>query len=171
MPKRDGSLKAREFVFLCEDEILTRLSATALPPPQRRLRWTTLQLHFGDEHAHFELQPQMGRRVVEAGLHFEGPLAQNEAWVELLAANAADLLGELGPAWELEEWTASWRRLHRSFPFERLTVALADEVAGEIVHAMRALYPLIEGGAARLPAPSASAGPARRERRRARRRG
>ncbi len=170
MPKRDGSLKAREFVSFCEDQILTRLAPTAIPAPQRRVRWTTLQLHFGDERVHFELQPQMGRGVVEAGLHFEGPVEANDAWVELLAANAADLLGELGPSWELEEWTATWRRLHRPFPFERLTVELAREVADELVHAMTALHPLIEEGAA-LPAPARSrrAGPAPRSRRRARR--
>ncbi len=152
MPKQDGSLKAREFVFFCEDQVLTRLPP-AVPRPERHLRWTTLQFHFGDERVHFELQPQMGRGVVEVGLHFEGPVEANDAWVELLAAHAADLLGELGPAWELEEWTVSWRRLHRPFPFERLTAELAREVSGELVRAMTALHPLIEeGGGANAPA-------------------
>ena len=178
MPKRDGSLKAREFVFFCEDQILARLADT-IPQPERRVRWTMLQLHFGDRNVHFELQPQMGRGVVEAGLHFEGPLEANDAWVELLAANAADVLGELGPAWELEEWTSNWRRLHRPFPFTRLTVDLANEVAGEVAHAMTVLHPLIEEGAAAIAVatPAATAGRqagsgrGRRWHRRSRRRG
>ena len=171
MPKRDGSLEAREFVFFCEDQILTRLPP-AVPRPERRLRWTILQFHFGDDRVHFELQPQMGRGVVEAGLHFEGPVEANDAWVDLLAAHAADLLGELGPYWELEEWTASWRRLHRPYPFERLTAELGCEVAGELVRAITALHPLIEeGGGASVPVtqPSRTATPPRRPRRRARR--
>ena len=173
MPKRDGSLKAREFTFFCEDQILTRLPAS-VPQPERRVRWTMLQMHFGNEHVHFELQPQMGRGVVEAGLHFEGPLETNDAWVDLLAANASDLLGELGPDWELEEWTSTWRRLHRPFPFERLTVELAHEVSGEVARAMEVLHPLLEEGAATVPsAPAAarhpSSGRGRRRHRRARR--
>ena len=173
MPKRDGSLKAREFTFFCEDQILTQLPPT-IPQPERRVRWTMLQMHFGDEHVHFELQPQMGRGVVEAGLHFEGAVEANDAWVELLAANASDLLGELGPLWELEEWTSTWRRLHRPFPFERLTVELAHEVAGEVAHAMTVLHPIIEKGAATLvstPAPArhGGSGRSRRWHRRARR--
>ncbi len=178
MPKRDGSLKAREFVFFCEDQILARLPDT-IPQPERRVRWTMLQFHFGDRNVHFELQPQMGRGVVEAGLHFEGPVEANDAWVELLAANAADLLGELGPAWELEEWTSTWRRLHRPFPFARLTVELANEVSGEVAHAMTVLHPLIEEGADAIAvaAPAArggrhtGSGRGRRWHRRARRQG
>ncbi|HCV00523.1 MAG TPA: hypothetical protein DGL25_04915 [Dehalococcoidia bacterium] len=145
MPKQDGSLKAREFVFLCEDQILKRLPAD-FPQPEHRIRWTMLQMHFGNEQVHFELQPQMGRGVVETGLHFEGSLEVNDAWVELLAAHAADLLGELGPAWELEEWTAKWRRLHRPFSFQNLTVGLAEEISREVAHAMTVLHPLIEEG-------------------------
>lgn len=145
VPYRDGSLKAREFTFLCEDRILAALPP-GLPPPERRVRWTMLQLHFGDARTHFELQPRMKHGVVEAGLHFEGPPDANAAWAELLAAHAADLLGELGPAWELEEWTASWRRLHRTFPFARLTPELAGEVSAELARAMATLHPLIVAG-------------------------
>jgi hypothetical protein len=176
MPNRDGTLKAREFVYFCEDHILTQLPA-AIPQPERRVRWTTLQLHFGNPGVHFELHPQMGRGVVEAGLHFEGPLEANDAWVELLAANAADLLGELGPVWELEEWTSTWRRLHRPFPFQRLTTELAHEVAGELARAMTVLHPLIEEGATAIAvaAPASGrhggSGRGRRWHRRARRQG
>ena len=172
MPKRDGTLKAREFVYFCEDQIVTQLPAT-IPRPECLVRWTTLQLHFGNPRVHFELHPQMGRGVVETGLHFEGPLEANDAWVDLLAANAADLLGELGPAWELEEWTSTWRRLHRPFPFERLTVELAHEVSGEVARAITVLHPLIEEGAATVPSTPAarhpSSGRGRRWHRRARR--
>ncbi len=172
MPNRDGTLKVREFVFLCEDLVLKGLPSS-VPAPEHRVRWTMLQLHFGDPRVHFELQLQMRRGVVEAGLHFEGDLEANDAWVELLASRAADLLGELGPVWELEEWTASWRRLHRPFPFDQLTTALAHEVAESLVQAIAALHPILEEGPA-TPPPAKRSASARRtakaqRRRRARR--
>ena len=165
MPKADGTLKAREFVFFCEDQILNRLPA-GFPAPERRVMWTTLQLHFGDERVHFELQPQMGRALIEAGLHFEGPVETNDAWVELLADHAGDILSELGLKWELEEWTASWRRLHRPFPFDRLSTDLAHAVAAEVTAAMVVLHPLLVEGLDSIGrAPSPAKGAARTNRR------
>ena len=145
MPDRAGRLKAREFVFFCEDLALAALPST-LPRPERRVMWTILQLHFGDPRVHFELQPQVARGVVELGLHFEGPVELNDRWAALVAERATEISAALGDGWELEEWTASWRRLHRVWPFTVLTEVLAREVAGQLVTAIEALYPVIEAG-------------------------
>ena len=171
MPNKDGTLKAREFVFFCEDQVLAALPPD-LPAPERKVMWTILQFHFGQPGAHFELQPQMARGLVEAGLHFEGPVEANDAWVEVLAAHAADILGELGPAWELEEWTPSWRRLHRPYRFGRLTADLGREIAAELARAIRVLQPILAGTpASAIPAVTpARRGPPARMRHRARRR-
>lgn len=151
MPNRDGSLKAREFVFFCEDYVLSHLPP-GMPEPERRVMWTILQFHFGDPDVHFELQPQMGRGVVEMGLHFEGTPVANEAWVEAIGARAGHLLAELGPAWELEEWTASWRRLHRPYRFEKLTGALGREVGDELLKGMAVLAPVVRACAPEIAA-------------------
>lgn len=145
MPNRDGTLKAREFLFFTEDLALAALP-DSLPRPERKVMWTILQLHFGNPNVHFEIQPQANRRVVELGLHFEGPLEANEAWAAHISANAGDVLYALGPAWELEEWTATWRRLHRTYPFERLTTALGRTIAEELAKALVALHPLVLSG-------------------------
>jgi hypothetical protein len=105
--------------------------------------WTILQLHFGDPNVHFELQPQVSRGLVELGLHFEGPVEANDAWAARIAARAPSLAGELGPEWELEAWTASWRRLHRTWRTADLTEELAREVGAELAKAMRVLGPVI----------------------------
>jgi len=143
MPHRDGTLKAREFLFYTEDQAMAALPAD-FPRPERRVMWTILQLHFGDPNVHFELQPQVSRGLVELGLHFEGPVEENDRWADHIAANAGDVLCELGPLWELEVWTPSWRRLHRTFRFERLTAELGREVAAEFAKALQCLQPLIE---------------------------
>jgi len=142
VPGKDGTLKAREFVFFCEDQILSAWPA-GVPEPTRKVMWTTLQLHWGEPRVHFELQPMMGRRLIEAGLHFEGPAAMNEAWAAALGSRADDLIPTLGFEWDLEDWTKSWRRLHRPYHFERLTADLGREVAAELGRAMVELYPFI----------------------------
>ncbi len=142
MPKSDGTLKAREFVFACEELAMHALPG-GFPVPERRVMWTILQLFYGEHWAHFELQPHVGRGIVELGLHFEGPAEANEAAAAVLAADAPRLLGELGPGWELEEWTASWRRLHRTFDIERLTGTFAREVGGQLGHAIVTLQPAV----------------------------
>ncbi len=142
MPHRDGTLKAREFLFYTEDQAMAALPA-GFPRPERRVMWTILQLHFGDPNVHFELQPQVSRGLVELGLHFEGPVEQNDRWADHIASHAGDVLCELGPQWELEVWTPSWRRLHRTFRFERLTAELGREVAAEFAKALQCLQPLV----------------------------
>ena len=146
MPTKDGRMQAREFLFYVED-----LALAALPPevprPQRRVMWTILQLSFDNPAAHFELQPQPTRSLIELGLHFEGTPEQNEAWAARLAERAGDLQAALGPEWELEEWTASWRRLHRTFRFEHLTGELGRVVAAEMAKAVTLLWPYALVGA------------------------
>lgn len=135
-----AALKAREFLFLAEDLALRALPAS-VPPPERRVMWTILQLSWGIPHFHIELQPQPSRGIVELGLHFEGPVEANDARAELVAASAHLLIPALGTAWELELWTPSWRRLHRVFPFETLDRPLAEAVAAEMAAAIPRLYP------------------------------
>ena len=113
------------------------------PRPERKVIWTTLQLHFGDPTVHFELQPQPSRGIVELGLHVEGPVEANDAWAARIGENAAAFAAALGPAWELEVWTASWRRLHRTWRFTVLTTGLADEVGKEFAKALEVLGPVV----------------------------
>jgi hypothetical protein len=161
MPTKDGALKAREFLFFTED-----LTVAALPPElaaaERKVMWTVLQLSYGNPLVHFELQPQPSRGIVELGLHFEGETDANEAGALLLAGRTHEIRAALGPEWELEEWTASWRRLHRTFPFTRLTAALGREIAEEMAKAITVLAPLVRGMEMPMPAPKSANAPASR---------
>ena len=152
MPHRDGSLKAREFLFFAEEQAMEALPRD-FPRPERRVMWTILQLYWKDPAVHFELQPQLSRGLVELGLHFEGAAEANDAWAAHIGAHAEHVLCELGPRWELEEWTASWRRLHRTFAFTRLDAALGREVGEELARGLVALQPLVAIGPALLPGP------------------
>ncbi|HMS59051.1 MAG TPA: hypothetical protein PKA49_09375 [Tepidiformaceae bacterium] len=151
-------MKAREFLFGVEERAMAALPP-AFPRPERKVMWTILQLHFGDPDVHFELQPQPSRGIVELGLHFEGTPEANDLWAAYIASRAGDLIGPLGHDWELEAWTASWRRLHRTFAFEQLTADLADDVARELAAALMLLQPII--AAAPFEAPRRQAAPPR----------
>lgn len=142
MPTGNGVMQTREFVFLTE-ELAMRSLPPDVPVPERKVMWTILQLHYGDPTVHFEVQPHNARRQIELGLHFEGPVERNDLWASRLAARGPELMAALGDSWELEEWTLSWRRLHRIFPFERLDAGLAQAVADELVKALTVLGPVI----------------------------
>ncbi|MCA9831971.1 MAG: hypothetical protein R3B97_03130 [Dehalococcoidia bacterium] len=157
MPPRNGALKAREFLFLCEDQALPLVPST-LRPSGRSVMWTILQLHYGDPKIHYELQPMPSRNQVELGLHFEATIDRNDAWASLIAHHAAPLQAELGSSWELEIWTASWRRLHRVYHAEALTTTLAAEVAGDLARLISATADIVRDGLAEasLHAPATS---------------
>lgn len=146
MPTKAGRMQAREFLFFVVDITMAGLPAE-VPRPERKVMWTILQLFWDNPAAHFELQPQPSRSLIELGLHFEGPAEDNERWAQRVAANASEIQSVLGPRWELEEWTASWRRLHRVFPFEHLTGELGREVAAEMTRGVSLLWPYAQVGA------------------------
>ncbi len=146
----EGALKARQFLFFAEDHALAVLEP-GLVRPQRKVMWTILQLHHGDETIHYEVQPHVGRGQVELGLHFEADAETNEQRARLLAAHAPLLQAELGPEWELEEWTASWRRLHRVYRFSRLTATLGRTVGDDLARLMAVTAPLLPEMAAVEP--------------------
>lgn len=153
VPTKDGRMQAREFLFYVEDLALAALSGE-VPKPERKVMWTILQLSWGHPAAHIELQPQPSRSLLELGLHFEASAEENEAWAQRVASDSAKLQAGLGPEWELEEWTASWRRLHRVYRFEHLTGVLGREVAAELSKAIALLWPYALVGA---PRPAVSA--------------
>jgi hypothetical protein len=166
----EAPLKARQFLFFAEDHAMTVLDP-ALARPQRKVMWTILQFHHGDETMHYELQPHVGRGQVELGLHFEADAETNEQRAQLLAEHAPMLQAELGPEWELEEWTASWRRLHRVYRFTKLTATLGRQVGDDLARLMAVTATLLPGMAEvepQMPRPAPRGrGPSQRYRGRA----
>ncbi len=128
MERQPTVIKATDFIGICEEMAMKSVPGH-LRPTGRKVMWTILQLHYGDPACHFELQPQPSRNNIELGLHFEGEASLNEARALLIARECPAILASLGPQWELEEWTGSWRRLHRTFRAPTLTQAIAAEVA------------------------------------------
>ena len=150
MPPRNGVLKAREFLFFCEDQALAKVPST-LRPTGRTVMWTILQLHYGDPKVHYELQPMPSRSQIELGLHFEATVERNDAWALLIARHADQLRAGLGDAWELEVWTPTWRRLHRVYEAGTLTASLASSVGSDLATLISMTGALVRDGIDELP--------------------
>ena len=146
-------LRTRDFLTLVRDTTLPHLG-DHLGHPQARVVFSSLQIHFGDPRLHYEVWPVRKTGRLEIGLHLEGPQDWSRALAARLAGHADELRRALGPDYELEDWTASWCRLHRTLPLEPLSPALADAVAARLAALIRVTEPLLR----RLdpPAPPAS---------------
>lgn len=141
-----SGFSVRVFLDLLQESYLARKGAEA---GQTKRVWNLLQVHFGNPDIHFEVWPQRKTNRLELGLHFEGEQADSYAWAERLSAYAGIALTELGPAAEMEEWTASWTRLHETWPIGVLDHELAETVAERLALYVETLCPLLE--AAEIP--------------------
>ena len=137
------SLRIRDFLALTHDGMVARLGDT-LDGFQWRQRFGFLQYFRGSPAVHYEIWVQRKTARLEIGLHFEGERDANYAAAEALAIRAPDIQARIGPDYELEEWTAQWTRLHRSFAAPSLTPQLADDAAGHAVALMRGMEPILD---------------------------
>lgn len=137
-------MRIRDFLALV-DEGVERRMGKRLAAFASRQRFGYLQYYReGCPQVHYEVWAQKKTARLEIGLHFEGEREANYAAAEQLAMRSEDVLAAIGPEYELEEWTAQWTRLHRSFAAPALTPELAEEAAERTVVLIRGMEPLIE---------------------------
>ena len=137
-----SKLGVRPFLEEVRDAALGALPAS-LGAPVSRVVFTSLQVHFGDPRLHYEVWPVRKTGRIEVGLHLEGPREWSRAVAGRLAEHGDELRAALGPTYELEDWTASWCRLHTTLPLRPLDAALALEVGAALAGLVRASEPLL----------------------------
>lgn len=137
------SLRIRDFLALVHEGVAGRLGKK-LDGFDVRQRFGYLQYYRGSPDVHYEVWAQRKTARVEVGLHFEGERDRNYEAAELLALRGPDVQRRIGSEYELEEWTQSWTRLHRSLAAPALTPELADEAAARVVTLIRGLEPIID---------------------------
>lgn len=135
-------MRFHEFLLRVRDLAEARLSPGA-PRFQGRLRVSLIQLYRDDPRLHYEVWIQRKAGRIEVGLHFEGERETSYRWAEALGRRVLELQAELGPSVELEEWTRSWIRLHRTLPLRTLDDALAEEVAEVLASFIRVMEPIL----------------------------
>ena len=149
MPKRRAesaaapSLRVRDFLALVHEGVRARLGAD-LDGMAWRQRFSFVQYYRGSPDVHYEVWAQRKTGRLEIGLHFEGERDRNYAAAEALAARAPDIQSRVGAAYELEEWTKSWTRLHSSSDATSLTPELADDAAERVCALIRGMEPIVD---------------------------
>lgn len=137
------SLRIREFLALVHEGVRGRLGDD-LDALDWRQRFGYLQYYRASPAVHYEIWVQRKTARLEIGLHFEGERDANYAAIEALSVRAGDIVARIGPAYELEEWTKQWTRLHRSFEAPALTTELADAAAEHAVTLIRGMEPILD---------------------------
>jgi hypothetical protein len=141
--RTSGGLRVVDFLALVHEGVEGRLGR-GLDGMEMRQRFSFVQYYRGSPDVHYEVWAQRKTGRLEIGLHFEGERDANYAAAELLALRAPDVQAAIGEEYELEEWTKSWTRLHRSFDAQALTPELADDAAERVVELMRGMEPIID---------------------------
>lgn len=144
-------MRVAEFLPLVQERTLERLPAE-LRDCSARVRSVWLQVHYHTPKVHYEVWLARKIEKIEIGLHFEGPQEFSYRWAERLAQYMPEIQSRLGPHVELEEWTASWARIHQTVPYDPLSDALADEVAARLADMITVLQPLVERERENVPA-------------------
>jgi hypothetical protein len=138
------SLRIRDFLALVHDGMTERLGPK-LDGLDWRQRFGYLQYFRRNPAVHYEIWVQRKTERLEIGLHFEGAdRDRNYNAAALLGERAAEIVARIGPEYELEEWTAQWTRLHRSFHAPALTPELAAGAADRAAALIAAMEPIIE---------------------------
>ena len=136
-------MRPQEFLYGVRDR-----AAAALPDELRDFRakvvYASLQLHYGNPSAHYEVWLVRKTGRIEVGLHFEGEREDNAAAAAALAEHVHELRERAGADVELEQWTASWTRLHVTLPLGTLTESLCDDTAQRLAGLITATRPLVE---------------------------
>lgn len=136
------SLRIRDFLAEVHAGVVAGLGAD-LDGLEVRQRFGYVQYYRASPDIHYEVWAQRKTNRVEIGLHFEGERDRNYEAAELLAMRAPDVQARIGTEYELEEWTQSWTRLHRSFAAETLTPELAADSAARVLALIRGMEPII----------------------------
>jgi hypothetical protein len=160
------AMRVRDFMEMVQDRTLAMLPSHLSKACTPRVRFVWFQVHFHSPKVHYEVCLTRKTERIEIGLHFEGPHDFSYRWAERLAEHMLEVYAQLGPDWELEEWTASWARLHLAIPYDPLSPALAEAIAERMSALIAACQPIIELERANVPIELEAAAPVKQPARR-----
>jgi hypothetical protein len=145
-------MRVAEFLPLVEQRVMEQLPKELRQGLTSRVHSVWLQMHYHTPKVHYEVWLTRKTGRIEIGLHFEGTREFSYRWAELMSVHAPEVYGSLGPEVEIEEWTASWTRVHQSLPYDPLGEGLAEEVASRLARMIAVLQPIVEAERSNVPA-------------------
>jgi len=146
------AMRVAEFLTMVNERAMAMLPDAVRDAATSRASSAWLWVHYHDPKVHFEVWLARKTGRIEIGLHFEGPREFSYRWAERMAPHMPEIQARLGPHVELEEWTASWARVHQTVPYDPLSEPLADEVARRFAETITVLQPIVERERENVPA-------------------
>ena len=137
-------MRVAEFMDIIQTRTLELLPADLAAACTHRVRFVWFQVHFHSPKVHYEVWLARKTGRIEIGLHFEGTQEFSYGWAGLIAEHMLEIQAQLGADYELEEWTASWTRLHETVPYDPPTPELADEIATRLARLITVCQPIVE---------------------------
>jgi len=137
-------MRVGDFLTLVNERAMSLLPDGLRDGATSRVSSAWLWVHYHNPKVHHEVWLTRKTGRIEIGLHFEGPRDFSYRWAEVIAPYMPEIQARLGPQMELEEWTASWARVHQTLPYDPLSEPLADEVAGRFAEMITVLQPIVE---------------------------
>lgn len=137
-------MRVADFMGILQERTLALLPKDLRESCKARVRFVWFQVHFHSPKVHYEVWLARKIERIEIGLHFEGPRDFSYRWAELFAEHMPEVQAQLGPQWELEEWTSSWARLHETIPYDPPSDILADEIAHRFAALINVCQPIVE---------------------------
>lgn len=145
-------MRVGEFLSLVNERAMSLLPDGLRSGANSRISSSWLWVHYHHPKVHYEVWLARKTGRIEIGLHFEGPREFSYRWAELMAPYMPEIQGRMGPRMELEEWTASWTRVHQTLPYDPLSEPLADECARRLAETITLLQPIVERERENVPA-------------------
>ncbi len=144
-------LRVAEFLPLVNDRAVSLLPEDLREGVTSRISSVWLWMHYHSPKVHYEVWLARKTGRIEIGLHFEGPREFSYRWAALMAPYMPEIQARLGPQVELEEWTASWARVHQTVPYDPLSEPLVEEVARLLSQTVTVLEPIVERERENIP--------------------
>ncbi len=160
------AMRVRDFMEMLQDRTLAMLPNGLRKECTSRVRFVWFQVHFHSPKVHYEVCLTRKTERIEIGLHFEGPHDFSYRWAERVADHMMEVHAQLGPEWELEEWTASWTRLHTTIPYDPLSPALAEAIGERMAELITVCQPIIDAERDNVPLELEAVAPAKASTRR-----
>lgn len=96
-----------------------------------------------DPGVHYELALR-NNGYIELGLHFESSKETNDRLLRYFGERGLDVVSELGPQVEIEQWTRTWGRVHQTMPYRSPDETALSACVKRMSEMIAVLQPMLE---------------------------
>ena len=140
-------MRSTEFLQRCADDVRAALPAQYAGFETLNMGFL-IKIFYGSPGGkvpgvHYEVALR-NNGFVEIGLHFEAGKQTNDRLLRYFSDHALDVISQLGPQVEIEQWTKSWGRVHQTLPYTTPNEHLLSLVSKRMAGMITVLQPMLD---------------------------